>query len=154
MKLSINGETHEVEVEPTEPLLWVLRDKLGLTGARYGCGAGVCGACTVHLGGAAIRSCLIPAVAAAGQPITTIEGLAPDERTLHPVQEAFIEERVTQCGWCMNGQVMTAAAFLAATPAPTTDGIAAAMANNLCRCGAYRRICSAVARAAGLEGSR
>ena len=151
MRLSINGETHEVDVEPIEPLLWVLRDKLGLTGTRYGCGAGVCGACTVHLNGAAVRSCVVPAVAVADQPITTIEGLAPDERVLHPVQQAFIEHRVTQCGWCMNGQVMTAAAFLAANPSPSPDAVTAAMAHNLCRCGAYRRICAAVLSAAGGE---
>lgn len=152
MKLEVNGEPHDVEVDATEPLLWVLRDVLGLTGTRYGCGIGKCGACTVHLNGVAVRSCLIPASATAGQPITTIEGLAREGEPLHPVQQAFLEVRAPQCGWCMNGQVMTAAAFLKATPKPDGPAIAKAMQANLCRCGAYRRVREAVAAAAKRMG--
>ncbi len=153
MRLLVNGAWFECGADPSERLLWVIRDRLGLTGTRYGCGEGVCGACTVHLGGTAVRSCVMPVGAVADRPITTIEGLAPSEDTLHPVQAAFVAERVSQCGWCMNGQVMTAAALLARSPHPTDDDISAAMQNHLCRCGAYRRICSAVARAAH-SGSR
>jgi len=152
MQLTINGEVREVAADPTEKLLWVLRDELNLTGTKFGCGAGICGACTIQLDGVATRSCLLPASAVTGKEIRTIEGLAQQNadgtHTLHPVQQAFIDEQVPQCGWCMSGQIMTAAAFLAHTPAPTTEQIENAMGNNYCRCGCYVRIRRAVAGAA------
>jgi aerobic-type carbon monoxide dehydrogenase small subunit (CoxS/CutS family) len=145
--LRVNGANRRVDVPADTPLLWVLRDTLGLTGAKYGCGAGHCGACTVHLGGAAVRSCQVPVRAAAGKPITTIEGLSPDGS--HPVQRAWVEEDVAQCGYCQAGQIMAAAALLAATPRPSDQQIDDAMSGNLCRCGTYQRIRAAVHRAAG-----
>lgn len=152
MQLTINGQTREVSDDPGAMLLWVLRDELGLIGTKYGCGAGICGACTVHVDGAATRSCTTPLAALAGKEIRTIEGLAAtasDGRIdLHPVQQAFIDEQVPQCGWCMSGQIMQAAAFLAANPAPTDDEIVEAMGDNYCRCGCYVRIKRAVAQAA------
>jgi aerobic-type carbon monoxide dehydrogenase small subunit (CoxS/CutS family) len=129
------------------PLLWAIRDLIGLTGTRYACGIAQCGACTVHLDGQPIRSCVIPAATAQGRQITTIEGLSPDGS--HPVQRAWIAEEVPQCGYCQSGQVMSAAALLAHTPRPTDDDIDAAMAGNLCRCGTYDRIRRAIHRAAG-----
>jgi isoquinoline 1-oxidoreductase alpha subunit len=152
MQLLINGEPYEVADDPNALLLWVLRDELGLTGTKFGCGIGLCGACTVHLDGVAVRACSTPLAAAAGREIRTIEGLA--ERTadgvimLHPVQQAFIDEQVPQCGWCMSGQIMTAAAFLAQNPTPSEEEIVDAMGNNYCRCGCYVRIKRAVTRAA------
>jgi isoquinoline 1-oxidoreductase alpha subunit len=131
------------------PLLWWLREDRALTGTRYGCGQAACGACTVHLDGAAIRSCITPCSAAAGRRLTTIEGLARGD-TLHPVQRAWIELRVPQCGYCQSGQIMGAAALLAATPAPSDAQIDAAMAGHLCRCGTYDRIRAAIHRAAAL----
>jgi isoquinoline 1-oxidoreductase alpha subunit len=145
--LLINGARRRVDVPPDMPLLWALRDVLGLTGAKYGCGAGHCGACTVHLGGAAVRSCQLPVRAAAGKPITTIEGLSPDGN--HPVQRTWVEEDVAQCGYCQAGQIMAAAALLEATPKPTDAQIDDAMSGNLCRCGTYQRIRAAIHRAAG-----
>ena len=145
--LLVNGARRRVDVPPDIPLLWALRDVLGLTGAKYGCGAGHCGACTVHLGGAAVRSCQLPVRAAAGKPITTIEGLSPDGN--HPVQRAWVEEDVAQCGYCQAGQIMAAAALLEATPKPTDAQIDDAMSGNLCRCGTYQRIRAAIHRAAG-----
>ena len=145
--LLVNGARRRVEVPPDMPLLWALRDVLGLTGAKYGCGAGHCGACTVHLGGAPVPSCQLPVRAAAGKPITTIEGLSPDGN--HPVQRAWVEEDVAQCGYCQAGQIMAAAALLAATPKPTDAQIDDAMSGNLCRCGTYQRIRAAIHRAAG-----
>jgi isoquinoline 1-oxidoreductase subunit alpha len=145
--LEVNGTSRRVEVPADTPLLWVLRDTLGLTGAKYGCGAGHCGACTVHLGGAAVRSCQVPVRAAAGKAITTIEGLSPDGS--HPVQRSWVEDDVAQCGYCQAGQIMAAAALLAATPRPSDQQIDDAMSGNLCRCGTYQRIRAAVHRAAG-----
>ena len=149
MKLQINGQLREVASDPSEMLLWVLRDELGYTGTKFGCGAGICGSCTVHLDGVAIRSCVTPVLAAEGKKITTIEGLASNAR-LHPVQQAFLDEQVPQCAWCMSGQVMTAAAFLNTNPNPTSAEIEAAMSANYCRCGCYTRIRTAVQKAADL----
>ena len=148
MRLRVNGTEHEVDADPEMPLLWVLRDLLGLTGTKYGCGEALCGTCTVHLDGAAVRSCVTPVRRAAGHVITTIEGLAPGAG--HPLQRAWLELRVPQCGFCQAGQLMTAAALLAAKPAPTDADIEAAMAGNLCRCGTYPRIRAAIRKAAGL----
>lgn len=144
--LQVNGARRRLDVPPDTPLLWALRDALGLTGAKYGCGSGYCGACTVHLGGAAVRSCQVPVRAAVGKPITTIEGLSSDGS--HPVQRAWVEEDVAQCGYCQPGQIMAAAALLAATPKPTDAEIDDAMSGNLCRCGTYQRIRAAIHRAA------
>ena len=146
-KLTVNGEVHEVDVSPQMPLLWVLRDRLKLTGTKYGCGISQCGACTVHVDGAAVRSCVLPVSAVSGA-ITTIEGLAEDDGDLHPLQAAWIEHDVPQCGYCQSGQIMSAAALLAANGKPTDDDIDAAMAGNYCRCGTYVRIRNAVHSAA------
>jgi isoquinoline 1-oxidoreductase subunit alpha len=142
----INGRQQTVDADPEMPLLWVLRDLLNLTGTKYGCGIGLCGACTVHLEGVATRSCQIPSGAAAGKQIVTIEGLAANG--LHPVQEAWIAEQVPQCGYCQPGQIMSAASLLAQKPHPTDADIDEAMAGNLCRCGTYFRIRKAIQRAA------
>ncbi len=150
--LNVNGKTLEVDVEADTPLLWVLRDTLGMTGTKYGCGMALCGACTVHLDGEPIRSCVTPVSAlTAGQKITTIEGLSADRS--HPVQKAWIELDVPQCGYCQSGQIMSAVALLAKTPKPTDADIDAAMAGNLCRCGTYQRIRAAIHRAAEIKGS-
>jgi isoquinoline 1-oxidoreductase alpha subunit len=146
--LSVNGQTRSAEVEPDVPLLWVLRDTLDLRGTKFGCGKGICGACTVHVDGAAMRSCITPIASVARQAITTIEGLGGSK--LHPVQAAWIEEDVPQCGYCQAGQIMTAASLLKVTPRPTDEQILDAMSNNLCRCGTYLRIRRAVRRAATL----
>jgi isoquinoline 1-oxidoreductase alpha subunit len=135
------------------PLLWVLRDLIGLTGTKFGCGMAQCGACTVLLGDDAVRTCTLPASAAAGQPITTIEGLAQDGK-LHPVQQAWIDADVVQCGYCQSGQVMSAVALLKATPKPTDADIDSAMAGNICRCGTYPRIRTAIHQAAAAMGER
>jgi isoquinoline 1-oxidoreductase alpha subunit len=154
MKLNVNGQDHEVDVEPEMPLLWVLRDELHITGPKYGCGVGYCGACTVHIDGVPVRSCSMPASAVTA-PVITIEGLggpeaphAVEKSRLHAVQRAWIEHQVAQCGYCQSGQIMTAAAFLARVPAPTDEQIDQAMAANLCRCGTYPRIREAVKTAA------
>jgi isoquinoline 1-oxidoreductase alpha subunit len=147
MELVVNGRTYDVADEPDRPLLWVLRDELGLTGTKFGCGVGICGSCEVHVDGSAARSCITPLSAVKGRVVRTIEGLAHDG-TLHPVQRAFLEEQVHQCGWCMSGQMMRAAAFLETNPDPTEDEIVSAMNGNLCRCGTYGRIKRAVRRAA------
>lgn len=147
MQFRINGKTHEADVEPDMPLLWVLRDELGFMGVKYGCGIAQCGACTVHLDGVATRSCQIWAEDAGGAEITTIEGLGSPAAP-HPVQEAWIEEQVAQCGYCQSGQIMAAAALLAETPTPSDADIDAAMNGNLCRCGTYPRIRAAIHRAA------
>ena len=144
--LRVNGETHEVDVEPEMPLLWVLREALGLTGTKYGCGIAQCGVCTVHVDGTPVRSCSTTAAAAAGRDITTIEGLSADGS--HPVQRAWVEHTVPQCGYCQSGQVMAAAALLAHNPEPTDADIDRAMAGHLCRCGTYPRIRQAVHDAA------
>jgi isoquinoline 1-oxidoreductase subunit alpha len=152
MKLTVNGKAHVVDVEPEMPLLWVLRDELGITGPKYGCGMAQCGACTVHVDGKAVRSCSVPVSAVQG-PVTTIEGLGrPD--ALHAVQQAWIEHQVAQCGYCQSGQVMAAAAFLATQPNPSDEQIDQAMSGNLCRCGTYPRIRLAVkTAAANLKGA-
>ena len=138
--LSINGEDRTIDVDPATPLLWVIRDYEGLTGTKFGCGVALCGACTVHLNGAPIRSCVTPALAAVGQQITTIEGLHQGRPGLHPVQQAWIDEQVPQCGYCQSGQIMSAAALLESNPQPNDDDIDRAMAGNICRCGTYSRI--------------
>lgn len=140
-KLTVNGKERQVDVDADTPLLWVLRDSLHLVGTKYGCGVAQCGACTVHLNGAAVRSCMLP-VSAVKAPVTTIEGLS--ENGDHPVQQAWDEVDVPQCGYCQAGQMMTAAAFLKSHPHPTQEEIASAMQGNLCRCGAYHRIREAV----------
>jgi isoquinoline 1-oxidoreductase alpha subunit len=147
MKLRINGKDQELDVDPDMPLLWAIRDVLGLSGTKYGCGEALCGACTVHLDGHAVRSCVTPMRRAEGKEIVTIEGLSKDGS--HPLQKAWVELRVPQCGYCQAGQIMTAAALLAATPNPTDAEIEQSMAGNLCRCGTYTRIRAAVKRAAG-----
>lgn len=149
--LHINGQDHTVDISPDTPLLWALRDHLGLTGTKFGCGMALCGACTVHIDGEAVRSCSIPISVLGGKKITTIEGLAElAKRDLHPVQQAWIEKDVVQCGYCHSGQIMSAAALLAKIPKPTDDDIDRAMAGNICRCGTYERIRAAVTRAAEL----
>jgi isoquinoline 1-oxidoreductase subunit alpha len=144
--LTVNGRRHQVNVEPDTPLLWVLRDTLGLTGTKYACGIAQCGACTVHLGGRAVRSCVTPVSAVGSGAVTTIEGLSSD--TTHRVQKAWIAEEVPQCGYCQSGQLMSAAALLASRPKPSDDEIDVAMAGNVCRCGTYDRIRRAIHRAA------
>ena len=150
LSLTINGRAHTVgdDVDPKTPLLWVLRDTLGLVGTKYGCGVGQCSACTVHLNGAPIQSCQVPAESAVGQEITTIEGLAPPGATLTAVQQAWIEEDVAQCGYCQAGQIMRATALLARIPQPTDEQIDTEMAANLCRCGTYTRIRKGIHNAA------
>ena len=145
-KLLINGKSHTVNVEPDTPLLWVIREHLQLTGTKFGCGMALCGACTVHLDGAAVRSCVLPASAVGARKITTIEGLSADG--LHAVQKAWAEVDVVQCGYCQSGQIMSAAALLAQNPSPTDEDISAALAGNLCRCGTYQRVREAVHKAA------
>ena len=147
MQLTINGTAREIEAEPDTPLLWVLRDALGLTGTKYGCGIAQCGACTVHLDGLAVRSCQVPMAAAEGREVTTIEGLGTPEAP-HPVQAAWIETQVAQCGYCQSGQIMQAASLLATVSDPTDEEIDRAMSGNLCRCGTYPRIRAAVRAAA------
>jgi isoquinoline 1-oxidoreductase alpha subunit len=150
-KLTVNGKAATVDVPEDMPLLWVLRDVLNLRGTKYGCGIGQCGACTVHFGGRAVRSCQTPVAAADGAQITTIEGLSPDG--LHPVQLAWAEIDVPQCGYCQAGQMMSASALLAKTPKPTDQDIDAAMNGNICRCGTYIRIRQAIHRAATLAAT-
>ena len=147
MKLTVNGKDHEVDVDPAMPLLWVLRDEIGLTGTKYGCGIAQCGACTVHIDGVAVRSCQVPASELEGTDITTIEGLGTPE-ALHAVQAAWVEHQVAQCGYCQSGQIMAAASFLDLNPDPNDDDIDVAMSANLCRCGTYPRIRAAVKTAA------
>lgn len=147
--LTVNGQTHQLnDIDPATPLLWVLRDHLGLLGTKFGCGIGQCGACTVHLNGAATRSCSLPLSAVANLQITTIEGLAKPDGTLHPLQQAWIEHDVPQCGYCQAGQLMSAAALLQQKPKPTDADIDTAMAGNICRCGTYLRIRAAIHTAA------
>ena len=148
IRITVNGEGFDVDAAPDTPLLWVLRDHLGLSGTKFGCGRALCGACTVHLAGAAVRSCSVPLSAVAGRPVTTIEGLSQD-RT-HAVQRAWIEIDVPQCGYCQSGQIMSAVALLRDKPEPTNAEIDAAMSGNICRCGTYARIRRAVHRAAAL----
>lgn len=150
IKLTINGATQEVDVAEDTPLLWVLRDTLGLTGTKFGCGMALCGACTVHIDGAATRSCVTPVNAAAGKSVTTIEGLSGNRS--HPVQRAWMEIDVPQCGYCQSGQIMSAAALLSTNKKPSDADIDTAMAGNICRCGTYPRIRQAIHRAAELTG--
>ena len=151
IQLRVNGETRTVEVEPQMPLLWVIRDYLGLTGTKFGCGISQCGACTVHLDGNPVKSCMVPASAVAGKLITTIEGVSKSND--HPVQRAWIEEQVPQCGYCQSGQIMTAIALLGKNRNPSEDEISNAMRNVLCRCGTYPRIKKAIAKAITLTKS-
>jgi aerobic-type carbon monoxide dehydrogenase small subunit (CoxS/CutS family) len=151
LSLNVNGTTHRVDVEPETPLLWVLRDTIGLTGTKYGCGIAQCGACTVHVDGEAVRSCSINAAAVVGTRITTIEGLSTDRS--HPVQKAWIEHTVPQCGYCQSGQIMAAVALLRRVPDPTDQQIDDAMEGNLCRCGTYNQIREAIRAAAKLGRS-
>jgi isoquinoline 1-oxidoreductase alpha subunit len=148
--LRVNGSEHKVNVPPETPLLWVLRDTLQMTGTKFGCGAGLCGACTVHVGGAAVRSCSTPVSQSVGKDITTIEGLSANGS--HPLQQAWIAEQVPQCGYCQTGQIMAAAALLVKTPQPSDDQITQAMSGNICRCGTYDRIRKAIHRAAAGGG--
>jgi len=149
ISLVVNGKTQQVDVGPDVPLLWVLREQLGLTGTKYGCGVAVCGACTVHVDGQPIRSCVTTAAAVAGSKVVTIEGLST--KTDHPVQRAWIELDVPQCGYCQSGQIMSAAALLAKMPSPTDADIDDAMSDNICRCGTYQRIRAAIKRAAAIQ---
>jgi isoquinoline 1-oxidoreductase alpha subunit len=148
--LDVNGAVRRIEADPDMPLLWALRDLLGLTGTKFGCGLALCGACTVHLDGEAVRSCQTPVSAAVGRKVTTIEGLSASGD--HPLQKAWVEAGVPQCGYCQPGQIMTAAALLAATPKPTDAEIDSALSGNLCRCGVYQRIRAAIHLAAGQKG--
>jgi isoquinoline 1-oxidoreductase alpha subunit len=152
VSLTVNGDERSLDIEGDTPLLWVLRDELGLKGTKFGCGAGLCGACTVHLNGQPVRSCSTPVEMAAGGQVVTIEGLKGDDR-LHALQEAWIEYGVPQCGYCQSGQIMSAAHLLANNPAPSREEIVAAMTGNLCRCGTYSRIIAAVESVAGAESS-
>lgn len=146
MSLLVNTKKYEIDVVPDTPLLWVLRDTLGLIGTKFGCGMGLCGACTVHLDGNAARSCQTPVGSVGAKKVTTIEGLSADRS--HPVQKAWIAEQVPQCGYCQSGQIMQAAAFLSRNPYPTRDEIDQAMSGNICRCGTYQRIRRAIQQAA------
>jgi aerobic-type carbon monoxide dehydrogenase small subunit (CoxS/CutS family) len=159
--LHINGQAHELDVDPATPLLWAIRERTGLTGTKFGCGIAQCGACTVHLNGEPIRACVTPVQVAAGQQITTIEGIGRGETGLHAVQQAWIDEQVPQCGYCQSGQIMAAVALLNVNPAPTDADIDTAMRGNICRCGTYPRIRRGIKRAAlaladasGTEDSR
>jgi len=151
VKLKVNGKEHDLTAPEQMPLLWVLRDLLGLTGTKFGCGMAQCGACTVHLDGEAVRSCVLPMGMVGSRSVTTIEGLSPDGT--HPVQRAWIEKDVVQCGYCQPGQIMAAAALLKAKKKPSDAEIDAALSGNLCRCGTYQRIRAAVRRASELAGA-
>ncbi|TKD00894.1 (2Fe-2S)-binding protein [Polyangium fumosum] len=153
VRIRVNGVEKTLDVDPDMPLLWALRDVLGLTGTKYGCGEALCGACSVHLDGQVVRACVTPVRRADGHAVTTIEGLSPDGS--HPLQRAWVELGVPQCGYCQAGQIMTAAALLKAKPKPSDDEIEQSMAGNLCRCGTYARICAAIRKASGMpEGER
>jgi isoquinoline 1-oxidoreductase subunit alpha len=154
VNLRVNGKQLDADVDPNTPLLWVLRDSLGLVGTKFGCGMALCGACTVLIDGNPVRSCSTPVSAAAGQSITTIEGLAPSPTQLHPLQQAWIDHDVPQCGYCQAGQLMSAAALLAKTPKPTDSDIDTAMAGNVCRCGTYQRVRAAIHSAADVLARR
>jgi aerobic-type carbon monoxide dehydrogenase small subunit (CoxS/CutS family) len=147
ISLKVNGKSQSVDVPPDMPLLWVLRDVLGMTGTKFGCGIAQCGSCTVHIGGQAVRSCVMP-VSAVKEPVTTIEGLSKNGD--HPVQKAWLKHNVAQCGYCQTGQIMQAAAFLKQNPKPSDSDIDAAMQGNICRCGTYTRIRAAIKEAAGV----
>lgn len=151
IRFTVNGKPQTVDVDPNMPLLWVIRDTLNMTGTKFGCGMALCGACTVHINGAAIRSCITPISSVEGKHVTTIEGLSPDHS--HPVQRAWMEVDVPQCGYCQSGQIMSASAFLEKTPHPTDAQIEEFMAGNICRCGTYQQIKEAIHRAAALKAS-
>lgn len=154
LTLSVNQESRTVSLDdPSTPLLWVLRDHLGMVGTKFGCGKGLCGACTVHIDGNPARSCLTPVVACQGREITTIEGLADSDENLHPLQEAWVEHDVPQCGYCQAGQIMSAAALLKSNPKPDDAAIDGAMQGNICRCGTYIRIRKAIKTAAAKGGA-
>jgi isoquinoline 1-oxidoreductase alpha subunit len=150
--IQVNGVEREIQAEPEMPLLWAIRDLLGLTGTKYGCGQALCGACTVHIDGQPVRSCVTPVSRAAGKAVTTIEGLSPQGN--HPLQRAWVEMGVPQCGFCQTGQIMTAAALLKVNPKPSDKDIEQSLAGNLCRCGTYTRIRAAIKKVAGIEESR
>ena len=152
LTINVNGTDRSVDVDPDTPLLWVLRDSVGLTGTKYGCGMALCGACTVHLDGQPIRSCTTTVGSIGTGKVTTIEGLSPDRS--HPVQRAWIELDVPQCGYCQSGQIMSATALLAKTPKPTDADIDTAMSGNICRCGTYQRIRAAIHRASEIAGEK
>jgi len=152
VKFTLNGKPQTVDLSPEMPLLWVLRDTLGMTGTKFGCGMALCGACTVHINGDAVRSCITQVSTVAGKTVTTIEGLSTDAS--HPVQVAWIEEDVPQCGYCQSGQIMTAASLLAKKAQPTDADIEEAMRGNICRCGTYQSIRKAIHRAAQIKGGR
>jgi isoquinoline 1-oxidoreductase alpha subunit len=149
ISVTVNGQSQQLDVPPDLPLLWAVRETLGLTGTKYGCGVALCGACTVHLDGAPVRACVTPMSSAAGRRVTTIEGLT--DKADHPVQRAWAELDVPQCGYCQSGQIMSAAALLAKTASPTDSDINDAMAGNICRCGTYQRIRAAIHRAAAIQ---
>ncbi len=149
IQISVNGKKHKVDVDPNTPLLWVLRDHIDLVGTKFGCGIGTCGACTVHLNGVAVRSCLLPVSTVGAQSVTTIEGLSMAAE--HPVQKAWLEHDVSQCGYCQAGQMMSAASLLKRTPNPTDEQIDAAMSGNICRCGTYMRIKAAIKTASKVK---
>lgn len=148
VQLNINGDVKRVDVDPDTPILWVVREQLKLTGTKFGCGASLCGACTVHLDGVAVRACVTPVSEVVGKKLTTIEGVAAPNGTLHAVQQAWIEQQVPQCGYCQSGQIMSAVALLSDNPDPTDADIDAAMSGNICRCGMYGRIRKAIKMAA------
>ncbi len=148
MNLKVNGKKYEVDLDPATPVLWVLRDHLNLIGTKFGCGVGACGACTIHLNGRALKSCQLPVSAVGAQEITTIEGIVEEIGAMHPVQKAWLELDVAQCGYCQTGQIMAAVSLLKTKPNPTDDEIDAAMTGNLCRCGTYLRIKAAIHQAA------
>ncbi|PYS31155.1 MAG: (2Fe-2S)-binding protein [Acidobacteria bacterium] len=148
ISLNVNGKRYDVDVSPDMPLLWVIRDAIGLTGTKFGCGLSQCGACTVHLDGEPVRSCVTPVSSVGARKVTTIEGLSPD--STHALQTAWVAEQVPQCGYCQSGQLMSAAALLAKKPKPSDADIDAAMSGNICRCGTYQRIRRAIHRAAGV----
>ncbi len=148
--LTINGERHNLDVDPDTPLLWAIREQTGLTGTKFGCGIAQCGACTVHLNGSPIRSCVTPVQAAANQNITTIEGIGNADTGLHVIQQAWIDEQVPQCGYCQSGQIMSAVALLSENQAPSDEDIDRAMSGNVCRCGTYPRIRKGIKRAAAM----
>lgn len=154
IQFTLNGQAKEFDVDPSTPLLWVIREKAELTGTKFGCGMAQCGACTIHLDGKPIRSCVTPIMAAAGKEITTIEGISPDGKTLHAVQEAWIAEQVPQCGYCQSGQIMSAVALLNENPSPSDEDINNAMAGNICRCGMYGRIRKGIKKASEMLAER
>jgi isoquinoline 1-oxidoreductase subunit alpha len=153
VRLTINGRSIDVDINPSTPLLWAIREQVGLTGTKYGCGIAQCGACTVHVDGQAVRSCMMPVSAAEGKQITTIEGLAAGG-VLHKVQQAWLDHDVPQCGYCQAGQIMSATALLKRNPKPSDADIDAGMAGNICRCGTYSRIRTAIKQAASLQGAK